>query len=145
MNLCLLVRHGDYNSAGLSEKGRSEIANTAQRIAPHVRDKSIVALSSPAPRASQSADILREQLGLNAIQTFDVLWADSSHRIQPDAAHACITRAGQDTEVVLVVTHLELVELLPSRLGAGRPNQEPYYGDCFAVDFYPNGNRLSRI
>ena len=52
--------------------------------------------------------------------------AEGSHRIQLDDAHAYIMRAGQNADVVLVVTNLELVELLPSKFGAGRSNQEPY-------------------
>ena len=49
MNLCLMIRHGNHNSASLTDEGREEISKTARRIAPYIQDKSIVVLSSPAP------------------------------------------------------------------------------------------------
>lgn len=111
MEKVIILRHGDYDRMrNLSEKGKDQIRRTAEFLRPHIEGKSIVLLSSPVGRAVQSAQELKERLGIaSSVELHDAL--DSNHVTRTANVMDLIEQ--QTADVVLVMTHFELTKYLP--------------------------------
>ena len=111
MQHLFVVRHGNYdNSGGLTHSGRGQISRVGEFLKPQVEGKQTKLLTSTAIRASQSADIIGEILGVKPVAA-GVLWSESDWQYQPDQALALVQE--HDAEVIIVVTHYEYAEAFP--------------------------------
>ena len=74
-----LVRHGEAPGSGLSDLGVAQIKAAANVLKQsEINPKETLLLTSPLPRAVESADILREELGLAIAVEKDWLASDRS-------------------------------------------------------------------
>jgi phosphohistidine phosphatase SixA len=114
MQKLIVVRHGDYGyNDRLSDFGKRQMQNIATQLKPHVDGKKVVVLSSVAERATDSADIITEQLGVPGYESHDVLWSENRH---PENLPKAVELVQQhaDTDVLILVTHLEYAERFPN-------------------------------
>jgi phosphohistidine phosphatase SixA len=114
-----IVRHGRYDiTDNLSNEGRLQIKELAGLLQPFFGDKPVSILTSTAPRALQSAEILVDAFGVKA-KEFPFLWSGptSPHRDQFDLKKATELIRSAGTPGVIVVTHLEYSEHLPLSCG----------------------------
>jgi phosphohistidine phosphatase SixA len=145
MKGAIFVRHGNYDShGGLSERGRAQIEGACSRLSPHVLalGPSVALLTSSAPRARESAEIvarhLRAFLDVTP-ESHEELWSDSEHRCNLTTASELVRQRGETADLVIVVTHLEYVEYLPRFLGPDDIRHRwypprPNYGEGYVID-----------
>ena len=88
--------------------------NLAERMKPHLDGLSIRMLTSTAPRAVDSTDVLVVELKISDIDRQEVLWSDNEHRQDNHAALDLIKSESVGVDVLIVVTHLEYAEELPA-------------------------------
>ena len=113
MNLKTLIiaRHGDYDRSGnLSEYGKANMLKLGKKLFPLFEGVETVILTSPAPRASQSAKILGDLENIVPI-VHSILWADDLHPRDLGAALHLIKK--QTAETLIIVTHLEYANEIP--------------------------------
>lgn len=118
-----ILRHGNYNSldSRLNGSGKEQIESIATRIKPLVQNRRTIILSSPAPRAKDSAIILCKIIDLD--ETTDliinkILWSDNNHREDFKAAEELIMSYKDNYDVIIVVTHLEYTDRFPYYYGS---------------------------
>ena len=114
MRRLIIVRHGRYRTDGsLSLFGRESIRELVCRLESLVDEGPILVLSSSAKRAYESANILAEALEAD-FESSDVLWSEQYRPARPDTVLSMILSRADDYETVIVVTHLEYVQTLPT-------------------------------
>lgn len=118
MRHILLVRHGEYDQKTLSliPDGRQAILNTATKIEKLAGTARYHILSSTAPRAMESSQIIAEVLSCQ-IEGHDILWSESSREWDTVKALELVKASAEtNVEVLVIVTHLEYIENLPRLL-----------------------------
>lgn len=112
MECIAIARHGAYTGTSareklpLSEDGKAQIAELAKKLLPLMRGATLV-LSSAAPRAIESSEIIVKELGA-AIMTEDELWDDSAHPgAKMERVVELVKERGATFDSVVVVSHLE--------------------------------------
>lgn len=117
-----IVRHGDYDSDyNLSEKGMDQIQGLSVSIFNYLnisKDTPLI-LTSSAPRAKQSAEILADKLDTQ-YQNHDRLWSglDCAHKNKkifgnfPSILNL-IEEERKNTKNLILVTHNEIITGLP--------------------------------
>lgn len=139
MKKLILVRHGEYGwNNQLTDYGRQQIASLSEQLKPHVNGASLLILSSVAPRASESAEILGSAFGVGT-EEHDVLWSENQHREDLPAALELVRSKKDVAEVVMLVTHLEYVCDFPNyfgqhELGVSFQYQEISKGTAWVID-----------
>ena len=126
----VIVRHGNYGDDDrLDDRGRKQIENLSTILksgeASSLISGNIVILSSTAPRAKDSAEILFRGLNCASIELehADILWSgnDAPTSMSTEQVLQLIQRKADQpadpADVIIVVTHLEYVRSLPSRVG----------------------------
>lgn len=120
MKHLVIVRHGDYAVGGvLSEKGKKQINGIALQLANISHFKKAVILSSPAPRALESAEIIQQKLGISELVEIPFFRSDTTapaptyYRDRDPSKVLDIINQYSDADVVIVVSHLELVNEFP--------------------------------
>ncbi len=80
--LLIVCRHGTYDEGTycLDTYGKQQIQALANCLRPIIGDRTICILSSIADRAIESAKILQDAFGLNAIERHELLWSESGRR-----------------------------------------------------------------
>ncbi|KKP89508.1 MAG: primase protein [Candidatus Moranbacteria bacterium GW2011_GWC2_37_73] len=113
----IIIRHGMYGfDDRLNERGRQQMEELSKKIDPLLKGgKSSLLISSTAPRALDSADVLEEKLFFKRREDLELFWSDNSHNWDITAAIEVILEKGIDYEVVIIVSHLEYCEYLPWR------------------------------
>jgi phosphohistidine phosphatase SixA len=118
MDKLIVIRHGETNVDGiiLSEKGRQDIKNLAKRIKLEITGRNSQIFSSPEIRASQSAEIILEELyPSSAFITDDSLgdidsWSyNENHKKRIFELISPFT----STKNIIIVSHLNTVKLFP--------------------------------
>ncbi len=118
METLIIVRHGLYNDKlRLTPKGLEKLEILAAQIQLQILDKNIVLLTSPAPRAKDSAEVLARQLGVTCSEHGE-LWSDADHPQDNKALFALIQNYFEIAEVLILVTHLEYAQDFPRFFGA---------------------------
>ncbi len=119
----ILVRHGhyDYGDGNLTNKGFVQITGLAKKLFDVLNGSSILMLSSTAPRAVQSAEIISKELGV-PFESHDVLWSGSSGKVagtMRDFKQVLEMIIGHEhqADAVILVTHYEYVEDFPRFFG----------------------------
>ncbi len=96
----------------------------------------LLILTSTAPRAQQSAEVLARILNAPS-EEHPVLWSDSQHRENFGAVLALIQERQESKETLVLVTHLEYGERFPrffgeKELGVAWGVMRPHYAEgCF--------------
>jgi phosphohistidine phosphatase SixA len=96
----------------LSPRGAQEIATLAEKIKSATNGLSVLILTSTAPRASQSAIIIKTILGAE-VKESPALWSDNEHPKDLQKALALIKAEKDHVDVLIIVTHYEYTERLP--------------------------------
>ena len=114
MKKLIIVRHGDYLPDGnLSEFGERQLLDLAWKINRLVEGDSAVLISSTAPRAEQSADLLHPRVqGITSYTKNPIFWSEA-HR-QPNIEAGLQIIEEQTADVVIIVTHFEWGQDLPT-------------------------------
>lgn len=120
MKHLVIVRHGDYAVGGrLSEKGKTQINSIALQLANISYLKKSVILSSIAPRAMDSAEIIQQKLGISELVKVPFFWSDTTapaptyYKDRDPSKVMDIINKYSDYDIVIVVSHLELVNQFP--------------------------------
>ncbi|MDX2035079.1 MAG: phosphohistidine phosphatase SixA [Isosphaeraceae bacterium] len=124
MNTLILVRHGiavergtegiDDDDRPLTALGRKRTALVARRLARLIGEPDVV-LTSPLPRALQTAEVLRRELGLrDAVEQFDPLRPDHDPHLLAESL-----RERPELRIV-AVGHEPTLSSLAALLVAGR-------------------------
>lgn len=119
MKQLILVRHGDYDADGhnghLNDRGRKKIKILTKKLKKFIKRCSVAILTSTADRARESADMLSSFFGVDHEQ-YDVLWSGSGHPEDLEGALDLIRWKVRmkNPDVLIVVTHFEYVEDIPS-------------------------------
>lgn len=113
METLIIARHGEYSGDDLNDYGAGQMQTVGIKIKQLLRPgNSVSIISSAAARASQSADVLSEVLGV-PVEIHKILWSDNTHREDEEAAYNIIM-SKENYDVVVVVTHLEYSRDLPA-------------------------------
>ncbi|MBS3167896.1 histidine phosphatase family protein [Candidatus Woesearchaeota archaeon] len=119
MKKLISCRHGDFNfdpTTGeyrINRDGRTQIERLAQAIKRRIGDSSTTLISSKAPRAIDSAEIIRDYLGLPKFEVIAYLWA--ANDTPKDIYHywkdrdltklANLIEPRSDSDCLIVVSH----------------------------------------
>lgn len=121
MKHLIIVRHGDYGTdRRLSENGKNQITGISLRLVDLNPGKDCVILTSIAPRALDSADIIQEKFGITNYVKVPFFWSDNTapsptyYRDRNPSKVMDIICEYEDIDIVIVVSHLELVNEFPS-------------------------------
>ena len=107
MKKLLIVRHGSYdNDLRLSDNGKREIRKLAEYIKTNSDGYSVLILSSSALRASDSAKVMSDILGVG-FEKIEEFCNDEHHPRNSSEACEIINTRRNDADVVIIVTHLE--------------------------------------
>ncbi len=120
MKHLIVVRHGDYgDNRKLSEQGKKQIANIALQLVDLKNNQTSVILTSPAPRALESAEIIQQTLGITERIEIPFFWSDTTapaptyYKDRDPSKVMNIINKYLDKNIVIVVSHLELVNQFP--------------------------------
>lgn len=111
-----IVRHGDYSGTHLNSIGKIQLEALAKDLKIQLEGINTPPriFTSVATRAIQSANIIAEALGTEMIEPCHFLWTGPGGNLycQLNSTIDLIDR--KRDEVVIIVTHLEYTEELPS-------------------------------
>ena len=107
MRYLVVFRHGEFSGADLTTKGKSDIGRLTDRLQRLIpRLTSVRVISSPAPRALQSALVLCQILGTSIFQVSSEFLEEHSSSTDARRAQRFIIGVGHTTDIVIVATHL---------------------------------------
>lgn len=113
MKRLILVRHGDYgNDKHLNLTGRNQMINLAFKIRGIIEGTTALILSSPVTRARESAEVLTELLGIASEVNGLVTYGRELVQLLK-----LVKTKGRAVDVLILVTHLPLIERFPSYFG----------------------------
>lgn len=114
MKYLAIIRHGDYARGGrLSDKGRQQMAEIAEKLKPFSSGIRTQIITSTASRAVESAQIIGEIL-LVPVKKEEVLWSEKDHP-EDFMTLLKLINVWQDEAVFLIlVTHLEYTLSFPA-------------------------------
>ena len=118
MRHLFVIRHGDHNWEDLSNRGRDQIEKIAEEIKAIVGEihNGHYLLSSTAPRAEQSAQIIAKAFGLEVFDKDERLWTsrgDDLYQKELEAIDGMIAPHKDKYDIVTIVTHYEVVGSYP--------------------------------
>lgn len=155
MEYLFITRHGDFDSqtGNLTTLGKSQIASIAMQIQKYCIDKTVVILTSTAPRALESTKIIAERILIRNIVQEQWLWSGNdapSFTYYHNQKPASIIEVIEDkktyqnidileNDVVILVSHYEVVNQFPSyffmvRLGQTQSCPKLEKGECIQID-----------
>ena len=124
MNTLIIARHGIYNSrtGQLYDIGQDQIKALGREIKEKFLNGGGIVpriLSSTAPRAIESAEIVGSIVGVSEIEFHDTLWTgpDSPRGDEVDTLGGVLLIKKKDAPVIILVSHLEFSEDLPDAFG----------------------------
>lgn len=117
MKHLIIARHGHFGlDYKLSDRGRAQIVILADKLRSFTEGKKALILTSPAPRAHESAKTLIAVLGIES-EVHDILWSDEEHDWSMPKALDLIKSRQMVVDTLILMTHLEYVENLPYWFG----------------------------
>ncbi|MFZ2484422.1 MAG: histidine phosphatase family protein [Minisyncoccia bacterium] len=122
MKKLVVVRHGYYvddSKGNLSPDGRQQVDRLGAVLAPQLNGYSVALLSSMAPRAKETSEILAGHLGGIAFEEHLCLWSGGGdfHNGQEEDVLRLVEERGQTHDVVVLSTHLEFIDYFPTVWG----------------------------
>jgi len=120
MKHLFVIRHGDYNWEGLSNLGINQIERITEEMKTIVGEiyNGHYLLSSTAPRAEQSAQIIAKAFGLEAFDKDKRLWTHGGDDLyqKDEAIDGMIAPHKDKNDIVTIVTHYEVVGSYPHHI-----------------------------
>lgn len=118
MKKLIIVRHGHYgHDFCLSHFGKRQIEALAKELHVHIGDKKrALILSSTAPRAHGSTEVLSEKLKINH-ELHDVLWSEAGRQEDLPKTLELVRKQKGRVDFLILVTHLEYLEYFPDYFG----------------------------
>lgn len=122
MEHLFIVRHGDFDSQtrNLTDLGKKQISKIAMLIKNLLGTKSSVIVTSTAPRALESSEIISESTKTQDLVKVDFLWSHpddapqlSYYRDQDPSKVMYILKNVMHKDVVILVSHFEVVNQFP--------------------------------
>jgi phosphohistidine phosphatase SixA len=119
MDKLILVRHGEYDHVDgqylLNDKGLQQMLILAPKLKQLVGSTRAAVHTSSAPRATASAAPLADALGVRAEEHRELWSGNDGIGCNPDmrATLLLINEWGASCDVLVVVTHMEIVDRLP--------------------------------
>lgn len=144
MRTLIIIRHGQPGSEpnpALSELGRVQMADLAEKIRPLTNNGTTLIVTSPLLRAQQSAAILGETLRLT-VEEHTVLEEQMNNPPDYiDRAVELVAAKQNDVETLILVTHFGLAEAIPrlwcqTKLGFNPVTHSLCCGQAWVVDCY---------
>lgn len=128
----ILIRHGAYDDKkNLSSKGKEQYILLSEFLK-LILEGNINLISSPAPRAIQSAEVLGNNLKLK-IDTYYQLWSDNNHPYDFDWFESLLkARELEGCDTLIIVSHLEYVQDFPRKLGL--PSNNAGYAEGVIIE-----------
>ncbi|MBI4144872.1 histidine phosphatase family protein [Candidatus Woesearchaeota archaeon] len=149
-----IARHGNYGSDDrISDEGKNQMRTLASALkecwaglAP------ITLLTSTAPRAQDSAEVLGSILAPATIASYDCLWSGNDSKHTPKygdlpAVHALVAEHRTSAKGIILVTHLEVSEDYPSHFFQTELKREQHFkeirkGSAYLIDTKTGQTRL---
>jgi phosphohistidine phosphatase SixA len=151
LNKFAVIRHADYSFATgrITPDGIQQMRDLLQPLWSYIgRDPDVIIVSSSAPRAKDSAQIISKELEIPYF-VFDELWSDSRHVQLNQPALDVISNIAREKKcrVVIIITHKEYAHDLPrlicERCGCENPGfVEMQKGSMLFID--TNTNRKEK-
>ena len=123
MRHLFIVRHGNYDliTRRLNDKGEEQIRNLGNKINEILDGESAYIMTSTAPRALDSARLLKEYVNLNGYEELPYLWSgndapEGKYDDKPENITEMIIERSNKAKGLILVSHLEIVEQLPNYL-----------------------------
>lgn len=130
----ILVRHGDYDQdLQLSNFGRNQMSQLAERLRRDIDGVNTRLMSSPADRAIESAKVIGEALNLE-VEEHEILWSDNTHPEDVEGVLQLISSHEDGTEVLILVTHFEYLLMLPFAYGMKIFSPSVEKGEALIID-----------
>lgn len=119
MKRLVIARHGEYSGGGnnplLNADGQAQMRRLADGLKALINGGSVVVLASTAARGSMSGKVVATCLEC-AMEECPVLWSDNQH--DTNCAEVLeLIQSKKDFDTVVLVTHLEYTQKLPSHIG----------------------------
>ena len=111
MKKFIVIRHG----SGFNME--EQMLHMAEQLKPHLEGNTVRLITSTAFRADDSAKELARELGLTGYENHAILWSDRDHEQNNRAALALVRKKFEGVDVLIVLTHLEYAEELPTVFG----------------------------
>lgn len=114
-----IARHGNYGQdSGLDESGRQQMENLAEVMKEILNGDTAYIVSSTAPSASDSAEVLAAELSLQDFEKTLSLWSgrDSplgKHDADLEGLMELVNKNRDKAEGLILVTHYEVVDEFP--------------------------------
>ena len=151
MKHLFVARHGDYDydsmyAARLNDSGRQQMEVLGKAMKEILKGSSVYLISSTAPRALDSSEILVAQLALPVFEKSSYLWSgddapsDSFYRNPSlDRLMGLVNNKRSKADGLVMVTHLEVAEEFPTyflkkELGQDEPIGEISKGQAVHFD-----------
>lgn len=115
MDTLIVVRHGDHLDGSITKYGRQQIGELAGQLKPDLLGKAVHIITSSAPRALETSQILQAAFPPCTLEETKSLWDDSSNR--GDLKEALRLVNCSPAPATIVVTHMDMVEWLVNRFG----------------------------
>ncbi len=137
MNHLFVARHGNYNlDRRLDYYGRQQMEVLGKAIKEILNGGSARVISSTAPRARDSSEVLIEQLALPEFKQVPYLWSgndapEDSFYYNPDRDRLMklVNERREGVNGLVMVTHLEVAEELPSYFLKKELGKDEYVGE----------------
>lgn len=119
-----LIRHGDpnydkdQNDLGLSDSGKEQINKLALVLSKNLGKRPVILWTSSAPRAIETAEIIKKFLNVEMFEMKEKLWSDNKHTQDFEWFEKEINRHHQNKSVLIIISHLEYVQRFPSFLNS---------------------------
>ena len=127
MKHLFVARHGKYDSLyRLSEEGKRQIETLGIAIKETLNNGTAYIISSTAPRATESSQILASQLGLSGFENVPYLWTGADSEASPnygfdfdinrssnEVIMKVINNRKERADGLIVMAHLEFIQGFP--------------------------------
>ncbi len=139
MKKLILVRHGKYGSDDkLNASGRKQMDNLSETLKSIINGESVIILTSTAPRASESAEIISKSLNV-PFEEHEILWSDNGHPEDIPKVLELVKFHKEKSDILILVTHLEYMDRFPTHfaskeLGVAINFQRSEKGCAFVID-----------
>jgi phosphohistidine phosphatase SixA len=120
----IVVRHGMAAQSGLSDKGREQISRLGESLTNLVGGRTVI-ITSPSPRAKESARILAARLRAR-LEEHECLQAeDEADDDQFERTVELVNQRSGNYETVILATHLPFVKRFPTFWGSKHGHKIP--------------------
>lgn len=119
-----IIRHGDYSGEDLNSYGRQQMRIIAEAIK-GLTSGPFVILTSAAPRAKQSAEVIAQILGTEVGYVSGAFWSDNGHPQRNSKFLQELEENIGDAEHAILVSHLEYVEEMPTEISRNEGFNSP--------------------